>query len=90
MPFLKASVLLEHPETIEDWTEMEEATIRLAQFLKWMGLCGTGGEAKILIQEGEISVNGEVETRRGRVLRNGDRVLFEGVEHEVQLGSDEV
>ncbi len=68
---------------------MEEATIRLAQFLKWMGLCGTGGEAKILIQEGEISVNGEVETRRGRVLRNGDRVLFEGVEHEVQLDSDE-
>ena len=68
---------------------MEEATIRLAQFLKWMGLCGTGGEAKILIQEGEISVNGEVETRRGRVLRNGDRVLFEGIEHEVQLDSDE-
>ena len=68
---------------------MEEATIRLAQFLKWMGLCGTGGEAKIRIQEGEIAVNGEVETRRGRVLRNGDRVTFEGVEHEVKLDSSE-
>ena len=82
-------MLLDRPALIEDWTEMEEATIRLAQFLKWMGLCGTGGEAKIRIQEGEISVNGEVETRRGRVLRNGDRVQFEGVEHEVQLDSDE-
>ncbi|OUU22100.1 MAG: RNA-binding protein [Planctomycetia bacterium TMED53] len=68
---------------------MEEATIRLAQFLKWMGLCATGGEAKIRIQEGEISVNGEVETRRGKVLRSGDVVTVEGVDHEVQLDVDE-
>ena len=68
---------------------MEEATIRLAQFLKWMGLCATGGEAKIRIQEGEISVNGEVETRRGKVLRSGDVVTVEGVDHEVQLEIDE-
>lgn len=68
---------------------MEEATIRLAQFLKWMGLCATGGEAKIRIQEGEISVNGEVETRRGKVLRSGDVVTVEGVDHEVQLETDE-
>ncbi len=68
---------------------MEEPTIRLSQYLKWMGLCATGGEAKIRIQEGEIFVNGEVETRRGRVLRSGDRVTVEGVEHEVQLNSGE-
>ena len=68
---------------------MEEATIRLAQFLKWMGLCATGGEAKIRIQEGEISVNGEVETRRGKGLRSGDVVTVEGVDHEVQLDVDE-
>ncbi len=68
---------------------MDEPTIRLAQFLKWMGLCATGGEAKIRIQEGEISVNGEIETRRGRVLRPGDRVTVEGEEHEVQLGNND-
>jgi len=48
-------------------------TIRLAQFLKWKGIADSGGEAKVLIQEGLVSVNDEVETRRGRQLRNGDR-----------------
>ncbi|MDE0961469.1 MAG: RNA-binding S4 domain-containing protein [Planctomycetota bacterium] len=61
-------------------------TIRLSQFLKWKGLCGTGGEAKIVINKGEVEVNGEVEKRRGRVLRKGDRVSFEGEEHIVALG----
>ncbi|MEE2889094.1 MAG: RNA-binding S4 domain-containing protein [Planctomycetota bacterium] len=63
-------------------------TIRLSQFLKWKGLCGSGGEAKICIIEGEVEVNGEVETRRGRVLRNGDRVNFEGQQYIVSLGEE--
>jgi ribosome-associated protein len=42
--------------------------------LKAAGLVGTGGEAKVLIQAGEVSVNGEVETRRGRKLEEGDVV----------------
>jgi ribosome-associated protein len=42
--------------------------------LKAAGLVGTGGEAKVLIQAGEVSVNGEVETRRGRRLEEGDVV----------------
>ncbi len=62
-----------------------QQSIRLAQFLKWKGLCGTGGEAKILIFAGEVEVNGEVETRRGRVLREGDRITFEGEEHVVSF-----
>lgn len=62
-----------------------EPTIRLSQFLKWKGICGTGGEAKIRIVEGEVQVNGEIETRRGRVLREGDRVLIEGEEFVVNL-----
>ena len=62
-----------------------EPTIRLSQFLKWKGICGTGGAAKIRITEGEVEVNGEIEKRRGRVLRNGDRVLIEGEEHVVTL-----
>jgi ribosome-associated protein len=48
--------------------------IKLDSFLKWQGLVGTGGEAKARIQQGEVKVNGEVETRRGRKLRNGDTV----------------
>jgi ribosome-associated protein len=46
--------------------------ITLGQALKAENVVGTGGEAKILIQAGEVRVNGEVETRRGRKLREGD------------------
>jgi ribosome-associated protein len=46
----------------------------LGQAIKVSGLVGTGGEAKVLIQAGEVSVNGEVETRRGRRLEEGDVV----------------
>jgi ribosome-associated protein len=48
--------------------------ITLGQALKAANVVGTGGEAKILIQAGEVRVNGEVETRRGRKLRGGDIV----------------
>jgi len=44
----------------------------LGQALKAASLVGSGGEAKVLIQTGEVSVNGEVETRRGRRLEEGD------------------
>lgn len=50
--------------------------IKLDQFLKVTGVVGTGGEAKMLIQSGEVMVNGEVETRRGRKLVHGDLVGF--------------
>jgi ribosome-associated protein len=46
----------------------------LGQALKASGIAGTGGEAKVLIQYGEVRVNGEVETRRGRKLQAGDVV----------------
>ena len=46
----------------------------LGQALKAASLVGSGGQAKVLIQAGEITVNGEVETRRGRRLRSGDVV----------------
>ncbi len=48
--------------------------ITLGQALKAASIAGTGGEAKILVQTGEVRVNGEVETRRGRKLREGDVV----------------
>jgi ribosome-associated protein len=48
--------------------------ITLGQALKSASIAGTGGESKVLIQTGEVRVNGEVETRRGRKLEKGDVV----------------
>ena len=49
-------------------------SIRLGQALKLSGLAESGGEARALIEDGAVTVNGEVETRRGRQLRHGDVV----------------
>ena len=62
---------------------MQEITIRddfikLGQAMKLAGLVGSGVEAKVLIQDGLVSVNGEVETRRGRKLVAGDEFEFDG------------
>ena len=48
--------------------------MRLGQFLKLADLIETGGEAKIVISAGDVSVNGEVDLRRGRQLHPGDVV----------------
>jgi ribosome-associated protein len=48
--------------------------IRLGQFLKLADLTDTGGEGKILIASGDVTVNGEVDVRRGRQLHPGDVV----------------
>ncbi|MEV6597641.1 RNA-binding S4 domain-containing protein [Actinoplanes sp. NPDC051346] len=52
--------------------------IRLGQFLKLADLIDTGGEAKVLIAVGDVTVNGEVDTRRGRQLHPGDVVAVGG------------
>jgi ribosome-associated protein len=59
-------------------TEPQPETIKLDQFLKWIGVVQTGGEAKQLIREGEVEVNGRMELRRGRKLVEGDRVSVSG------------
>jgi ribosome-associated protein len=56
----------------------------LGQALKVASLVGSGGEAKVLIQAGEVLVNGEVETRRGRKLEEGD--VVEVGEERVEVG----
>ncbi|MAG92855.1 MAG: hypothetical protein CMJ48_03800 [Planctomycetaceae bacterium] len=53
-------------------------TIRLDQFLKIQGIAQTGGHAKLMIQSGEIVVNGEIETRRRKQLQLGDEIEFDG------------
>lgn len=52
--------------------------IRLGQFLKFAGLLDSGGDAKEVIIDGFVTVNGEVDRRRGRQLHDGDIVTFEG------------
>ena len=51
-------------------------TMKLDQFLKWQNLVSSGGEAKIFIKSGSVKVNGVIETRRGRKLNKGDKVIF--------------
>jgi ribosome-associated protein len=55
----------------------------LGAFLKLAGVAATGGHAKIIVQSGDIAVNGEVETRRGRTLQAGDVVGVAGREYRV-------
>ena len=62
-----------------------EPYIKLDQFLKWQGIAQTGGEAKIIIKQGMVEVNGEEEIRRGRKLVTGDRVTVAGTTHRVEL-----
>ena len=58
--------------------------IKLDALLKFASLAASGGEAKTVIAEGLVSVNGEVCTMRGRKIRPGDRVCFDRFELDVQ------
>lgn len=57
--------------------------IKLGQALKLAGLVDSGVEAKIVIQDGQVRVNGHVETQRGKKLVAGDQVEFEGNTFEI-------
>jgi ribosome-associated protein len=57
---------------------IREGTIRLGQLLKLAGVAGSGSDAKALLAEGLVRVNGELEERRGRQLHDGDVVEAEG------------
>lgn len=68
---------------------MKEITIHseyitLGQFLKYVNAVDSGAIAKIVILDGQVLVNGEVETRRGKKLYRNDTVSFEGVEYIIQ------
>lgn len=66
-------------ETITITTEF----IKLQDLMKFADMVSSGGEAKVLIQEGEVSVNGEVCLQRGRKIRPGDVVSFHGGQYTV-------
>lgn len=70
---------MSHDAVSEDSQETSSSeSIQLDQFLKIQGIAESGGHAKILVQSGQVIVNGHVETRRKRQLFQGDEVTFEG------------
>jgi len=71
-----------------DKVEINTDTINLDQFLKWANVVMSGGEAKYLIKEGKVEVNGEIELKRGRTLKVGDTVSLpdEGITYKVSRG----
>ena len=62
-----------------------DQTIKLDQFLKWVGAASTGGEAKLMIQTGKVKVNDAIETRRSRKLVSGDSVIVQEEIYFVEL-----
>lgn len=63
--------------------EITTEYIKLESLLKLADLTASGGEAKLMIQEGQVRVNGEVCTQRGKKLRPGDRVNYRGALVEI-------
>lgn len=64
--------------------KIKDEYIKLGQALKLAGLVGSGIDAKFVVQDGQVKVNGEVDTRRGKKLVPGDTFEFDGVVVEVE------
>lgn len=58
--------------------EITRQPVELYKVLKFAGLAGSGGEAKMLVAEGLVRVNGAVETRKRRQMQSGDEIELEG------------
>ncbi len=69
---------------------IRDASIRLGQFLKLANLIDSGSDAKPLLADGQVSVNGDVEIRRGRQLVPGDVVSLAGQSARVATGEAEI
>lgn len=63
--------------------EINDEFIRLDSLMKFSGMVATGGEAKVLIQQGNVLVNGEVCTMRGKKMRDGDVATYNDFTVEV-------
>lgn len=57
--------------------KINEEFIRLDNLMKFSGLCNSGGRAKYLIQNGEVKLNGEICTMRGKKIRPGDKIEYQ-------------
>lgn len=77
------------PDHVVD-VPIRDETIRLGQFLKLANLVESGSDAKPLLTDGQVTVNGEVETRRGRQLVPGDVVTLGPASARVATGDAEI
>ena len=82
---IKVKIAEDKPETVEITTPF----IKLDAFLKFAAVYATGGEAKEAVQAGDVAVNGEVCTMRGKKLRSGDVVTAMGKSYAVSAPADE-
>ena len=73
---------------METQTVLVKGTITLGQFLKWSGLAGSGGEAKLLVETGAARLNSRVEHHRGHKLAQGDVVEVNGRTRRVDFGRE--
>ena len=67
---------------------LKDEFIKLGQALKLAGLVGSGVDAKFVIQDGLVKVNGEVDTRRGRKVYTGDTISYNGQDVKVLSGKE--
>ena len=65
--------------------DITKEPVELYKILKFEGLVTTGGEAKLLIGDGQVTVNGEIETRRRKKIVGGDVIEFRGEEFQIGL-----
>lgn len=83
-PQARAAAPTRHNESVDE-IEIRDQSIRLGQFLKLANLIESGADAKAVIADEMVSVNGDVETRRGRQLQGGDVVELGGVSVRVAV-----
>jgi len=72
-----------------DKVDINKEPVELYKILKFEGLTTTGGEAKLLIGDGQVTVNGDVETRRRRKMLSGDIIGFRGEEILLTLAAED-
>ena len=65
--------------------EITREPVELCKILKFEGIIATGGEAKLLIGDGQVRVNGEIETRKRKKIVDGDTIEFRGEKMQVRL-----
>lgn len=68
--------------------EINREPVELYKILKFEGLVGTGGEAKIVIDEGMVKVNGQVELRKRNKIKGGDVIEFNGEQYTIEFIED--
>jgi len=65
--------------------QLTKEPVELYKILKFEGIVDSGGQAKLVISDGQVSVNGEVETRKRRKILNGDTIEFSGTTLEISF-----